>query len=298
MTPAAAPALPEVTEFDGTPRPAAQDDETVVARLRRLASEPFLHFALLGALVFVGHRALARPAEVRTLEISGSRQRELAKLFEQRQHRAPTDADRQQLLNRYVEDEVLFREGVRLSLVQTDPMLRAQLIARVRSLLQGEVLGKPPTEDQLHSYYEEHHADFAVPETVTYREFLFPTGPDANDAARRLALSLQRSEEPDASGLPSPTEYVRRSEAELSALQGPDLARRLWTLPTGVWRELSSSRGVHVVRVDEHTSASDPPLSSIREQVLAEYRKAQTAHAFQAEVARLTSQWRVHAEKP
>jgi hypothetical protein len=266
--------------------------------LRRFACEPFLHFALLGALVFAGHRALASQVSPPTLEISASKQRELVKLFEQRHNRAPTNLERQQLLQRHVEDEALFREGLRLSLVQSDPMLRAQLIARVRSLLQAELSETPPSQEQLLAFYAEHRADYAVPETVSFREYLLPSGPDARDAARRLSLSLQRGDTGGA-GLPSPTDHSRQSEAELSSLEGQDLARRIWSLPLGVWRELASSRGVHVVRVDEHTPAADPPFERLRERLSAEYRKAQVARAFQAEVARLTAQWRVHvSERP
>jgi hypothetical protein len=296
-------AAPSLSNVMGLPAPAhtrVTGDETFVARLRRLAAEPFLHFAVLGALVFAGHRALAvRTADVPTLEVSASKQRELLKLFEQRQHRLPTEAERAHLVKRYAEDEALFREGQRLALLQTDPMLRAQLVARVRSLLQAEVAQKTPTEDELRRYHEGHRATFAVPETVSYREYLVPTGPHANDSARRLSSLLQRGEEPTGRELPSPTEHARRSEADLSSRLGPDLTRRVWTLPIGVWRELPSSRGVHVVRVDERTAASDPPFSSIREQLLAEFRKEQTAREFQARVERLTSQWRVRvAEQP
>jgi hypothetical protein len=300
MTRAATNALPDVTGFEEASRSSSHDDDkTFVTRLRRFASEPLLHFAVLGALVFAGHRALTHTLDVHTLEVSGSKQRELAKLFQQRQHRAPSDSERQQLINRYVEDEALFREGQRLALVQTDPMLRAQLIARVRGLLQAEVGEEAATEAQLLSYYAEHRSDFAIPETISYREYLFPTGPEANDSARQLSLALQRGDEPNGPGMPPPTEYLRRSQAELSSLTGPDLPRRIWSLPTGIWRELSSSRGVHVVRVDEHTAASEPPFSSIHEQVLSEYGKAHTARAFQAEVRRLSSKWRVHiAEQP
>lgn len=267
--------------------------------LRRVVTEPFLHFSLLGALVFAGHSALARKAEVPTLEVPSSKQRELSKLFEQRQNRAPTADERKQLIQRYVEDEALFREGLRLSLVQSDPMLRAQLIARVRSLLQAEMSEQPTTDEQLLRFYQEHRTDYTAPETVSFREYLLPSGPDARDAARRLSLALQRDEQPDGAGLPAPTNHSRRSEAELSTLEGADLARRIWTLPVGVWRELASSRGVHVVRLDERTPAAEPPFESLRERVLAAYRKDRLARAFQAEVSRLASQWRVHVtEQP
>lgn len=208
MTRTAVPSLDDAAGLEAVSGRTAGGTRPFVTRMRRLAGEPFVHFTLLGAMVFTGHRLVARASEAPTIEVSTSKQRELAKLFEQRQRRQPTDAERRHMIQRYVEDEVLFREGLRLSLVDTDPMLRAQLIARVRGMLQAELEGKPPSDAELEGYYAAHRADYA-------------------------------------------------------------------------------------------TDGSAPPLPAIRERVSADYRKDRTARAFQAEIGRLTSAWRVDvAEQP
>jgi hypothetical protein len=131
-------AVSEPVDTPASPvEPRAARSTSIGTWLRRCAAEPFFHFALLGALLFAGDRLLAQPVEA-LIEVPVAKQRELVKLFEQRQGRAPTDAERKQLVERYVEDEALFREGLRLSLVNTDPMLRAQMIARMRRMLQTE----------------------------------------------------------------------------------------------------------------------------------------------------------------
>ncbi|XXY48952.1 peptidylprolyl isomerase [Sorangium sp. So ce269] len=299
MTRTAVPTTADSTAFEGTSGHTAREAKGFAARLRRVASEPFLHFTLLGALVFAGHRLVTRGLDVPTVEVSVSRQRELVKLFEQRQRRAPNDTEREELIRRYVEDEALFREGLRLSLVHTDPMLRAQIIARVRGMLQAELDQKPPTDAELQRYHEAHSSDYAIPETISYREYLIRSGPDADGDSRRLLSLLERQEAADGPGLPIPTDHSHRSEAQLASLYGPELAHELWTLPSGSWRELRSSSGVHIVRVAERTAASEPSFAVIREQVSADYRKDRTARAFQAELSRLTSQWRVQiAEQP
>ncbi|WP_437523182.1 peptidylprolyl isomerase [Sorangium sp. So ce726] len=299
MTRTAAPQTASSTAFEGASGHTAKDARTLAAWLRRVASEPFVHFTLLGALVFAGHLLVTRTPEVPTLDVSASRQRELVKLFEQRQGRAPNDKEREQLIRRYVEDEALFREGLRLSLVHTDPMLRAQVIARVRGMLQAELDQKPPTDIELQRYHEAHLSDYALPETISYREYLIRSGPDADGDARRLLSLLERQEAADGPGLPIPTDHSQRSEAQLASLYGPELAHELWTSPSGGWRALRSSDGVHIVRVAERTAASEPSFATIRERVSADYRKDRTARAFQAEISRLTSQWRVQiAEQP
>src|SRR5262245_38706524 len=117
--------------------------------LRRFASEPLLHFTLLGALVFAGHRLITRTPDEHVIEVSMSKQRELGKLFEQRRKQPPSEEDRRQLLQRYVEDEVLYREGLRIFQAQSDPVLRAQVIARFRGMLQSELApNNTPTDDE------------------------------------------------------------------------------------------------------------------------------------------------------
>jgi hypothetical protein len=139
--------------------------------LRRIVSEPFVHFALLGALLFAGHRLLAPVLDAPVIEISAAKQREITKLFEQRQRRPPNDAERAEMFQRHAEDEVLFREGLRLSLVHTDPILRAQMIARVRGMLQAELEQKAPTELELRRHYDAHRASYTGPEGASEPSF-------------------------------------------------------------------------------------------------------------------------------
>ena len=263
--------------------------------VRHVAREPLFHFTLLGALIFAGHRLIARTPDAPTIEVSTSKQRELSDLFEQRQRRAPNQTERKQLVQRYVEDEALLREGLRLSLVQTDPLLRGQVIARVRAMLQSELGQTPPTDSQLQRHYEQHLSDYAVPETISYREYWIHRGPDAGKDARRVREALRAGKAPD-EGLPIPSDSTH-SEAQLISLYDEAVARALWTLPNGSWHELRSERGIHIVRVDGRTPASRPPFADVRERVSGSYRKDQTERAFQAELTRLMSRWRVDVEE-
>src|SRR4051812_2830404 len=85
--------------------------EGTTGALSRLARQPFIHFVLLGALVFAAHRLVVRQDDSRKLVVSTQKQRELTRLFEQRQGRAPTEHEQAQAVERYAEDEAMFREG-------------------------------------------------------------------------------------------------------------------------------------------------------------------------------------------
>ena len=265
--------------------------------VRRIAGTPLVHFSLLGVLVFVGHWRLTAGLEPPTIELSSTRLRELTKLFEQRNNRAPDDAERNELIRRYVADEVLFREGLRLSLVETDPVLREQVIARVSSLLRPEP-SPTPTDAELKRYYEEHRADFALSETVAYREYWIQRGPKAGADARRLIQALQAEDDPG-KDLPAASDQKARSEVQLLSLYDEPVARAIWALRDDQWHEFRSERGIHIVRQQGRTPGVQLAFADVRDQLESSYRRDQAERAFRAELDKLTAQWRVRvAEEP
>jgi PPIC-type PPIASE domain len=267
--------------------------------MRRWLAEPFLHFVVLGALTFGLHRLLQTQREHR-LVVSDQAQREIAALFEQRQGRVPTDAERAALTQRWLEDELLFREGLRLDLLHTDSELRAEVIARVRSLLQASVPAAKPTEAELLQFYDRHRADYALPAMIGFREYLVRSGPDARDRARSLlqALKTLPADADVAELLHLPLSHPQGSRAELSVLYGPELVNELFALDLRVWHELRSARGIHLVKVEKRVAAKDPGLAAVRAQVLTDFSAASTARAFKLELARLEKQWSVDVEGP
>src|SRR5690242_8908236 len=94
----------------------------------RLAREPLLHFLLLGGLLFLLHSWLAEPEPVPTIRLDSQRRSELNALFAQRQGRPPNALEQGQLAESFINDEVLFRESLRLDLASQDPDLRDQMI--------------------------------------------------------------------------------------------------------------------------------------------------------------------------
>src|SRR5262245_17682108 len=100
MTRAAASSAETGVPFEGAAGHGAKDVPPLIESWPRMASEPFIHFTLLGALVFVVHRLIAPALDVPTIDVSAAKQRELVELFEQRQRRPPQDKEREQLVRR------------------------------------------------------------------------------------------------------------------------------------------------------------------------------------------------------
>ena len=100
-------------------------------RVRRFFREPLLHFLLLGALLFVLHRAWQglQPSD-RLIVITPALHADLERELAVELGRAPDAAELAAALETWKSEEVLFREGVRLGLDDDDPLVRRRSARR------------------------------------------------------------------------------------------------------------------------------------------------------------------------
>ena len=192
-----------------------------------------LHFALVGGLLFAAEAALRvgepRPADERPrLEVTDRRVRALAAQHERRIGRSPDPATVQVLVDRFVEEEILYREALRrglatdnpavlvrlrqklqflddehaggmedeevvreaaaLGLADEDVVLRNMFVRNMRLLLAREA-DRPPTEPELESHLQRHIEDFRTPARVSWRHVVL-ANTDRGESRRTAADAL------------------------------------------------------------------------------------------------------------
>jgi PPIC-type PPIASE domain len=268
---------------------------------QRAAREPLLHFVLLGGLVFGLHQGLARTRNSAlvvangpdpALRVDRQKREELAALFAQRMQRKPSEQELEASVARWLEEEMLFREALRLELPEHDPDLRDQLIARMRSLLQAASAPSSPREDELRAYHAAHRERYRLPATATFVEYLVLPGARAEDSARALLRRLQQAEPVSE----VPVTHSQRTDSELSALYGSELATKVRKLPLNAWQLLRSARGLHVVQLTALSEASDPPREQLRSRLSADLGAERARVSFQEQLTKLAARWQLQAD--
>jgi hypothetical protein len=255
--------------------------------------EPLLHFAVLALLVFAAHHAVAasRP-ESATIVVEAQTQRELNALFAQRQARPPSADEAQKLVDAWVEDEALLREGLKLDLPSHDPVIRDHIIAHMRAQLQASVPARAVGDAELHAFYAAHSDTYQQPELVSLVEYTVPQGSGADDRARALWLLLQ-AHQPVTE---VPTAVDDRSEAQLVTLYGEQLGKRMFALAGDQWQILRSAAALHIVKLSRRTPANQPAFDTLRQQVLLDLRNEQTQRLFRSALERTRASFEVRVE--
>lgn len=107
--------------------------------LGRLLRHPGIHFLLLGSALFFGEGGFTgagsdTQGSRRVLEISSTRVEQLSSQWSSVHQRTPTDSERDWLVRRWVEEEILYREALATGLDRADHSVCNRLILNMRFL--------------------------------------------------------------------------------------------------------------------------------------------------------------------
>ena len=265
--------------------------------IRTLAREPLVHVLVLGAMLVLLHRRFSPPPAGEQIVVSADVLNGLRQDFRRRTGHLPTPAEEQGIVERYVDDEVLVREGLALGLDRGDIIVRRRLIQKMEFLLESSEPLPTPTDAELRATLEAHPDRYATPERVSLTHVFVSRerhGERAAADAATLRQALENGVDPATLGDPflHDRRLVLRTRDEIAAQLGDELAGTILTLPIDTWSEpLPSPYGMHLVRVTERPPAEVATLASVRDQVLSDWRTEQRRTLDRAARDRLRSRY-------
>jgi hypothetical protein len=218
----------------------------------------------------------------------------------------PTAEQLAGLVDAWVKEEILYREGVKLGLDRDDAVIKRRVRQKLEVLSEEERATAAPSDADLSAYLARHAARFARQPVVTFEQILVVTATgdaDAADAVAAARSALARGVDPTRVG--RATLLPRRvSDEPLDLVKrdfGAAFTGELSALPVGTWAgPVASGLGLHLVRVVARTPASAPALDVVRAEVTREWENARREQALAESYRRLRAQYdvRVDAKLP
>lgn len=239
--------------------------------ISKLLTEPLVQFLVLGAfVVFVNRYVLGNTDDPRRIVFDDARYREIVEIFNDGQGRKPTEAEIEELIVQWTQNEVLYREGLLMGLDKGDEMIRQRLILKMRNILFNNLVTELPPEEELRAWFEENRAAYDRPALFDFEQFRLPDA-DA-DASSALADEL-------GSG-PHPAEFQREHRAysgrpaiNFETAFGADDARRLVDSPDGRWLAVDSEYGWHLARITARVPGEPADFDAVRSAVAQDWIK-------------------------
>ena len=98
-----------------------------------MTREPLVWFLVTGVLLFAGNSYLNPPRE--GIVVDSQLRAQLASLWQTQMGREPSSSERESILQSWLEEELLYREAVRMNLADDDVIVRRRLVQKLEFLL-------------------------------------------------------------------------------------------------------------------------------------------------------------------
>jgi PPIC-type PPIASE domain len=277
---------------------------------QRLLREPLLHFLLLGGLLFGLYQWLGgRDASAAggDIVVTEGRIRNLTDTYTRTWQRPPTAEELNGLIEDYIREEVLYREGVALGLDRDDTIIRRRLRQKLEFVSEDAANALEPTDAELAEFLAKNADRYRVESRLTFSQvFLDPSKRGAEleaDAASLLDALRSRGETLDLATLGDSrmldSRYEAAAEDDIERLFGAEFEAALRGQPVGEWLgPLKSGYGAHLVRIDARVPGRVATLAEVRDAVARDWSAARRQQLLDEQYQQLRGRYQVRIEGP
>jgi hypothetical protein len=242
--------------------------------VKKILHEPLAHFFVIGLLLFVLYGLVnddsGRSAE--EIVISQARLAGLNANFEKTWQRPPTEGERQSLIDAWVREEILYREGIAIGFDQDDPVIRRR-VAQKMSFVADGMVPLAPDDAELEAWLAANVSDYQIAAVYTLQQvYIDPQRHTDDFDAFVNSIKESLDDGADAKSLGDstllPAQISSSSSVELTRIFGTEFVSALAELSVGGWqRPIRSGYGLHFVKIDAYVAAREPQLEEVRSAV-------------------------------
>jgi len=265
--------------------------------------EPLLHFLLIGMLLFLLFGKVApRSDEGTRITVDRTAIAALAGQFQATWSRPPTRDEVNGLVDSYIRDEILYREGVALGLVKDDPVIKRRVRQKLEVLIEEEGEAGAAGDVELGAYLSNNAEKFRMPPVLSFDQVLFDPadyGDNLESALKTSLVALNGGAAPESQGKSSMLPmHVEDLPMDLVVRDfGDEFGKALEAAPVGQWLgPIRSGFGVHLVRIAERKPGYLPALDEARKAVTREWESDRRQASLAANYARLRKDYDVVIE--
>ncbi|MEY4484631.1 MAG: hypothetical protein RL693_2083 [Verrucomicrobiota bacterium] len=251
----------------------------------KIFREPLLHFLLLGGVIFAVHawrqdRAAKGIAsdDGKRIEINAATITRLREGWTRQFQRTPSAEDMREMVESHIKEEVLCREALAMGLNRDDTIVRRRMAQKMEFLTQDIATAVAPDEADLNKFFSQNAARYARPAQVSFRHVYFSREKRGakldEDVKEALAALAKPGVSDEAFGDPflQGFEFKEQEEQDLISIFGREFAASVIKAPLDVWSgPMTSSYGVHLVRVTSSGGRQPVELAAVRDGVLRDF---------------------------
>jgi hypothetical protein len=253
--------------------------------------EPLLHFVLLGALLFgLDHLLLEPESDGHLIVVGPEVDAEAVATFERIRGRKPNVEELNALHRIWLDNEVLYREGLAMQVDKGDPAIRERVIFKALSVIDANVKLPPIDEAELKKWFEARHSKYDEPARYDFQEAAI-SGDHSEAAVRDFVKALNNGTPGDAqAGL---RVFKDRPIANLVQAYGADFPKQLEAATVGQWQPIQTRDGWRAIHVDAVKAPVAADFDKLRPVIYQDWKDATASEQRSAAVAEWARKYRI-----
>jgi hypothetical protein len=253
--------------------------------------EPLVHFVLIGFVLFgVDHLVARRADDPHTIVVTADVDNEARKMFRTERGRDPDRAELVALHKVWLDNEVLYREGLAMQVDRGDDAIRERVIFKALSVVDANVKLPPMDDKGLRAWFEAHRSKYDEPARFDFEEAVLSA--DSSESAVHAFVDVLNTGTPgDArAGL---RVFKGRPVGNLEQSYGAAFPKALEDGPVGVWRAIHSRDGWRAIRVVAVTKPKPADFDVMRNVVRQDWADAAASEQRTAAVREMAKKYLV-----
>ncbi len=257
--------------------------------------EPLLHFVLAGGALFLAdHWFVSKKDDPKLITVGPVVDQEARALFKSSKGREPDAAELAALRQTWLDNEVLYREGLALQVDRGDSAIRERVIFKALSIVDANVKAPPLDDAALRAWFEERRDRYDEPARFDFQEAVLAGNDRSQATARSFADNLNKGTPGDAqAGL---RVYKGRPLSNLVQSYGADFAKAMERATVGAWQAHATNDGWRVMRLEGLHALRPAQFEVVRGLVLQDFTDQKMSEQRTAAVRQMATKYKVVQE--
>jgi hypothetical protein len=231
--------------------------------MKQIIKEPIIWFVLIALLLFIAESTIT--PDLDPIILNDKVTTRISALWTAQMRQPPSQEELNALVDDWVNEEMFYREALRLGLDRNDTIVRRRLVQKYNFLME-EIDEQGITEKDLLDFYQSNLKQYQLAQRITFSSILFKTDEDAVASLDTLAKGGDWHTLGTATLLPN--RYVKKTTQEIGYALGAEFASGIADITESTWSgPVISSYGYHLIKIEHRLPAETVPFESIADKI-------------------------------
>ena len=208
--------------------------------------------------------------------------------------RNPNDDEITRIINNLVEEEILYREALKLDLDKEDRIIKRRLAQKI-SFLKQESIPDSPSNQDLIEYFNKNNDKYFIDSTYTFSHYFFSSENISNERASKAYSDLLNNIDINSDPFFLGKNFVDLSVKKIEREFGKDFSINFVNVELNKWvGPIKSPFGHHIIYVTNYTEGYLPDITNVLKQVEVDFLQDQRDKAIENYLNKIRSEYKIY----